>query len=393
MKKILIILNAVKYNRGSEALIRGLVKICKSADRENQLYLVSSEPDFESTVRIDGIDGYMNRYSFQSGYSPRRIMAAFAKKVLKNTQLSTSIRCKKLIQSAKNMDVVIVIGADNYDKSYGMYSMMHELNLLLRKHVKGKLYLYDCSLAKEDIDAAVVEDFNLFDKVTVRENQTLQNMTGVLDEDKMCYYPDPAFLMEPEPIPLPQGFIEGKMIGINLSSLVLDDKYGSNKDLILEAYYQMVSYILESTEYNIVFIPHVMQGKDLKVLKLLYDKYKESGRVILVEDENLSAPKLKYIISKCTFFMGARTHATIAAYSQLVPTLVMGYSVKSIGIAQDLFGTEQNYVISTKNIKTGQELKEGLKWLLEHKAPIREQLGKKIPEYQKSALKAMELMK
>ena len=384
MKKIMIILNAVKYNRGSEALVRGLIKICKSADSDNQLYLVSSEPDFESTVQIEGIDKYINR---------RRIAAAIVKKVFKNNQFSTSIRCRKMLNEAKKMDIVIVIGADNYDKSYNMYPMMHELNLILKKEVTGKLYLYDCSLAKEDIDKALIEDFNLFDKVTVRENVTLSNLQDKLDKEKLCYYPDPAFLMEPKKVELPDKWKDGKMIGINLSSLVLDEKYGSNRTKILEAYYQMIEYILEETELNIVFIPHVMQGKDLKVLKLLFEKYMHTDRVILIENESLEAPELKYIISKCSFFMGARTHATIAAYSQYVPTLVMGYSVKSVGIAGDLFGTDKNYVIPTKTIESGKELKEGLKWLFDNELQIRKSLEEKIPEYKDTAKKMVELLK
>lgn len=392
MKKIMIILNAVKHNRGSEALVRGLIKICKSADVNNQLYLVSSEPDFESTVRIDGIDKYLNRYCYSSKYSPRRIGAAIARKVFKNNQLSTSIRCRKMLDEAKKMDIVIVIGADNYDKSYNMYPMMHELNLILKKEVKGKLVLYDCSLAKEDIDDAVIEDFKLFDKVTVRENVTLSNLLDSLGEDVLKYYPDPAFLMEPKKNELPKGFKEGKMIGINLSSLVLDEKYGSNQSKILQAYYQMIEYIIDETDLDIVFVPHVMQGKDLKVLKLLFDKYKDTNRVVLVDNESLKANELKYIISKCKFFMGARTHATIAAYSTMVPTLVMGYSVKSVGIAGDLFGTDKNYVIPTKTIKDGNELKNGLKWLFDNEMEIRQRLEEKIPEYKELAIKMTELI-
>lgn len=393
MKKIMIILNAVKYNRGSEALVRGLVKICKSADANNQLYLVSSEPDFENTVYIEGIDKYINRYSYKSKYSPLGISSAVARKILKNSQLSASIRCRKMLKEAKGMDIVIVIGADNYDKSYKMFNMMHELNLILKKEVKGKRILYDCSLAKEDIDEAVIEDFKLFDNVTVRENITLSNFMDRLDEDILKYYPDPAFLMDPEKTELPKGFKEGQMIGINLSSLVLSEKYGSNQSKILEAYYQMIEYILDETDLDIVFIPHVMQGKDLKVLELLFEKYKATNRVVLIENESLKATELKYIISKCKFFMGARTHATIAAYSMCVPTLVMGYSVKSVGIASDLFGTHKNYVISTKNIKGGDELKNGLKWLFDNEIEIRNRLEEKIPEYKLLAGKMSELIK
>ena len=68
------------------------------------------------------------------------------------------------------------------------------------------------------------------------------------------------------------------------------------------------------------------------------------------------AALLKGYISKCSFFVGARTHSTIAAYSTGVPTLVIGYSVKSRGIATDLFGAYENYVIPVQDICDPQAL-------------------------------------
>ena len=66
--------------------------------------------------------------------------------------------------------------------------------------------------------------------------------------------------------------------------------------------------------------------------------------------------ELKGYIARCRFFVGARTHATIAAYSSCVPTLVLGYSVKSRGIARDLFGNEENYVLPVQSLQEPDEL-------------------------------------
>ena len=63
----------------------------------------------------------------------------------------------------------------------------------------------------------------------------------------------------------------------------------------------------------------------------------------MINDKNCM--EIKGIISKCRFFIGARTHSTIAAYSTCVPTLAVGYSIKARGIARDIFGTEDNYVV------------------------------------------------
>ena len=80
-------------------------------------------------------------------------------------------------------------------------------------------------------------------------------------------------------------------------------------------------------------------NNDLEVLAQLYDEFKDNDRIMLIGDHNCM--ELKGYIARCRFFVGARTHATIAAYSSCVPTLVLGYSVKSRGIARDLFGNEE----------------------------------------------------
>ena len=96
-----------------------------------------------------------------------------------------------------------------------------------------------------------------------------------------------------------------------------------------------------------------MKRFDLKTLEVLYAYFKDNERVMLITNEGYNAAELKFIISKCVFFIGARTHSTIAAYSSQVPTLVLGYSVKSIGIATDIFGTEEGYVVEAKDLESG----------------------------------------
>ena len=84
----------------------------------------------------------------------------------------------------------------------------------------------------------------------------------------------------------------------------------------------------------------------------------------MIEDQD--AMRLKGIISQCRFFVGARTHSTIAAYSCCVPTLVVGYSVKAKGIARDLFGSETNYVLPVQAIENAETLPQFFSWMITH---------------------------
>ena len=77
----------------------------------------------------------------------------------------------------------------------------------------------------------------------------------------------------------------------------------------------------------------------------------------------------------------ARTHASIAAYSSSVPTLVIGYSVKSRGIAKDLFGTEEHYVLPVEKIRGGQDLKDDFMWIAGREQEIRAHYEKIMAPY------------
>ena len=140
-------------------------------------------------------------------------------------------------------------------------------------------------------------------------------------------------------------------------------------------------------------IPHVVwdNNDDREVLKQLYEEFKDTGRLVLVDDFNCM--QLKGYIARCRMFIGARTHATIAAYSSCVPTLVLGYSVKSRGIAKDLFGTDKNYVISVQGMKDTNLLSEGFLWLLENEKSIKSHLHSMMPDYVNRVYNAGTLVK
>ena len=99
----------------------------------------------------------------------------------------------------------------------------------------------------------------------------------------------------------------------------------------------------------------------------------------MIEDHNCE--ELKGYIARCSFFIGARTHATIAAYSSCVPTLVVGYSIKAKGIAQDIFGKVDNYLIPVQDITSSHQLTNSFSWMLNHQEEIRTNLSKTMLKY------------
>ena len=390
-KNILIVLNAIVYNRGSEALVRGLTTICKKNSDETYITLVSGEENFGSWVNIENIDNYCKKMNYTNKSFMHYVVAIF--KRLKLKKIVSFLQYSKLKKVAQKQDIIFMIGADNYDITYGIQENLNQLHEYIRKNTKAKMVLYDCSIAERDVTDTLKRNLKNFDAITVRETISKENIKDYVDKDKLFLFPDPAFAMPYEEIELPDIFNKkGGVVGINVSNLITNPKYGSKAEDILNAYINMMNYILTNTNKNIVLIPHVMNNADLSTLRKLHENYVGNDRVFLIDNEKLNAKQLKYIISKCDLYVGARTHSTIAAYSTNVPTLVLGYSVKSKGIAKDIFGTYDNYVLPVADLNSDQYLVDGFKWLNENQNNIRNILDNKMPEYIKEAEKISEVL-
>ena len=99
----------------------------------------------------------------------------------------------------------------------------------------------------------------------------------------------------------------------------------------------------------------------------------EERRRICRTPENANAAQRKYLISRCELLVCCRTHASIAGYSTGVPTLVMGYSVKSRGIGRDL-GVER-WVLP---VEKSEKLPERTAELWEYRSQIQTRLLKAL---------------
>lgn len=299
------------------------------------------------------------------------------------------IRRKLLGQAEANMDiflreqfagkVAVSVGGDNYCYRWSARQAV-ELNRKIRKHCAASV-LWACSIDPEAITEEVREDLVGYDLITAREPITYELLKPI--NPNTVRVSDPAFTLERVDLPLPPGFVEGNTVGINVSPLIM--KYGTEENLILKNYENVIRYILEQTDMHVCLIPHVIwEGNDDRVpLRELQNRFPHSDRICMISDAGCC--ELKGYIARCRFFIGARTHATIAAYSSCVPTLVTGYSVKARGIARDLFGTEETYVLPVQTLQTEQDLADAFRLLRDREASVRRRLEDIMPEYVEQA--------
>lgn len=366
-------------NHGCEAIIRGTLKILNFFDEK---YLFSSSVEEDEQWEIDKICKICKQTEPIKKASLGYFMAVIKRYVFKNMESYDRVAYRKIFSLAKG-SVALSIGGDNY--CYGVPKHIYFMNKYIYKQ-NAKLVLWGCSVEPTAIDREMAEDLRKYQLIVARESITYHALKDVNSNTILC--PDPAFFLDRINLPLPKNFIENNMVGINISPLII--KKEKTKGITLENYFQLIDYILDNTKMGITLIPHVcwQYNDDRKPLNILYERYKDTGRVVILDEHNCM--EMKGFIARCRFFVGARTHATIAAYSSCVPTLVVGYSVKARGIARDLFGTEENYVCPVQSLSRSDELIDHFKWVLDREKEIRSHLEATIPEYCKRISLAVE---
>lgn len=372
MGKKILYAHAGSGNHGCEAIVRSSVGLIGK-----DIILYSADPGQDEKYELQNlVDEILLDYDHKlKKFSLQWFISRIQTKITKSITNEIYNRKRYMFQKIEKGDIAFSIGGDNY--CYPGTEILREENYLFKK--KGaKTVLWGCSVEPELLDDVnIARDIALYDCILTRESISYKALKKI--NNNTWLIPDPAFTLEYRESELPLEWIQGKMIGINVSPLIL--QCSKDSQLLLQACEELISYIIDNTDYSIALIPHVVwENNDDRVpLKLLFDMFRDTNRIILLDDCNCM--ELKGYIRRCKMFVGARTHATIAAYSSCVPTLVLGYSVKSRGIAKDLFGTEENYVLPVQSIQNSGDLVEHFIWIMEHENEIRFHLEHIIPEY------------
>lgn len=361
-------------NHGCEALVRSISHMLGEKDT----LLLSDAPEEEAKYGIADLIEVRPSMSKTRPAAQDFFFSYLQLKIRHDYFYMDVLPYKPALKGLRSEDVLVSIGGDIFCyENYRKYNLLHQYAL---KQVKHSI-LIGCSIEPDSLtDHALLKDLKSFEFISARESITYNALKNA-GLKNVSYCPDTAFSLLAEETALPDHFIPQNTVGINISPLVLNKS--ADAELILENLRLVVRDVLSSSSASVAFIPHVVwENNDDRIpLRKLYQEFQSTGRVCMIEDQD--ARKLKWIISQCSYFIGARTHATIAAYSTGVPTLALGYSVKSRGIARDLFGAEEHYVLPYQDITSSDMLLKNFHWLIRHTEETKKTLVEKTEIYQR----------
>lgn len=373
-------------NRGCEAIIRSTADLLNQNKIDVDIATYSKEDDL--AVGLDQLGNLLEYRGYTSQYSVHRLYNGIMKRVFHNEYPYEKYCQSQIFRQVRRAQSAVVVGGDTY--CYGRTACIpaFELNRFVKK-IHGKSFLWSCSIEKEKITPEMKQDLKRYTMIFPRESITYQTMKDIgISEEKLCLMSDSAFVLKKQRVKLPENF---KNVFAYNPSFTLGEN--ENDKILLKARIALLNHIIETTDMTIALIPHVFKEKfgDLKTCHEIAKELVDPSRVFLF-DKEYNCEQLKYIISKCRFLIAERTHASIAGYSTGIPTFVVGYSVKSRGIALDLFGTTDNFVISYAEITDEDILIEQVEKFIKLEDAAKKRLKEIMPLYIERAVEAAKLL-
>jgi len=303
------------------------------------------------------------------------------------------------------VDAVLSIGGDNYSLDYGLVSLflhMGVAGLAMRRGIPVALWGVSAGPFDREprLRPQIRDHLQRMRLITVRESFTADYLRQLGLEANVVAVADPAFALGAEEVDLdgcmPQR-ASGGVVGLNVSPLL--QRYravGEAPEVLLQELADFLRDAVRELQCAFLLIPHVVPldgnpaNNDAVYMQQLIDRTADLGGQVRMASPRYNAAQLKFVMSQCRFFIGARTHATIGALSMRVPTISIAYSVKAQGINQDLFG-HTRYVLRTPDVGR-RSLMQAVRTLMAEEAAIRTRLEQAIPEWKARAHAAVDAL-
>ena len=228
-------------NHGCEAIVRSTVKL---VGNETTLFTNKMEEDYKAGLQ-DLCELDVAEKPIKSG-SLSHLFAIFRNKVLGQADAFDRLVFQHIVETAKKTDCVLGIGGDNY--CYDTPEFIYLVNRMVDE-AKVKRILWGASVDPEAIDERMLQDLRGYYKIWARESLTYQ---ALLDKGltQTFLLPDPAFVLDRKDLPLPDGFVEGNTVGINVSPMIIG--YEKNRGMTLQNYVHLIQHIIDETDLQIL---------------------------------------------------------------------------------------------------------------------------------------------
>ena len=275
----------------------------------------------------------------------------------------------------KNLALVAAInGGDGLSDIYGTELFRSRLpysHIAIKKRIPLVILPQTIGPFENEKNKRVTEDILRYaSAVFVRDSMFEKELDRIgvkyeLTKDLSAY-------MEPEAWDIE---IDPNSIGINVSGLAYSNNF-LNLAGQFSSYPELIDRIIKLFQKKgktIYLIPHAYNysnpednNDDIEACRAAYERLEDKTNVVLI-DKDLISPRIKYVISKMSFFCGTRMHANFAAIYTNVLVFGLAYGYKYVGAFESNgLSAGQTYMINNLDESKIDEVLEKIDGLYEN---------------------------
>ena len=253
------------------------------------------------------------------------------------------------------LKVAAINGGDGFSDIYGTSTFRHRLyetEIAMKQNLPLIILPQTIGPFKEQSNYQKAKEILKYaDRIFIRDDCFVDELRRMDVEYELTK--DLSAFMPPDPIDIE---IAGDSIGINVSGLAYSNNFSGLVGQF-EFYPILIDKLIgyyTQLGRKVYLIPHSyncnnpdLTNDDFVACATVADKWKHNSNVIFVK-KDITAPQIKYVISKMSFFIGTRMHANFAAIYTGVPLFGLAYSYKFEGAfnANGLDGEKQTVMIN-----------------------------------------------
>ncbi len=386
-KEFLFVGNSPYTNHGSEAIVRGTVRILREAFDDPKFITIETEtyPHSEGLNETDpGIEHAPLYYP-----RPKSLQWFLfqASKAILGKPAAYQLFVRQFRLRMNSSDAILFLGGDNFADQPFYHIAAARQAIKMGKPTA----LWGCSVGPfsgpEKYQQSVFDLLKKFTAIFIREDTSLAYLADNGVSENVHRIEDPAFVMEPER-PTDTDFLaklQDHSIGLSLSSLILNRS--PYKGRCEQGVVDIVDALRDRFGKPIVLVPHCVGPKsDFDLLNGVLQENAARWPDVVCIPKNMPAAQIKWVVGTFDFHVGARMHSTIASFGMCIPTVSLAYSFKAEGLNKRLFG-HLKYMVRNCDISPDSVI-ACLERVMADSDNIRLRLTKMIPEVQDSALRA-----
>lgn len=360
---------------------------------------IHSDINFDITLASPFPEIDKTLYDFRVVKSRRRNLPLSTLKVLALICTPAIVRrwlakCDPELSEFMKADVVVDLSGDMLTEDYGVHvAYSHALPLIFSALLRRRLFI-------------VAQSVGPFKRLKPLFRALLRNAEAITLRDPVSY----RYLTEeglPNIVQLADlGFLlptqkkedlrfksKSKFqLGIAPSSLLKSKFTGKlrnrGRNVIFELA-ELIEQLCSRFDAEIVLIPHVESPIKAGDFELCEELARHAGANCKVLDKDLTPPQTKGFISQMDAMIAFRMHAAIAAIDSEVPTIVVSYSHKTIGLFEQF---ELSRWVVNYDADLIRNLEDKLERLIAERVAIKNKISEKLQEIRPLARKNIDII-